>query len=150
MKLAEALIQRADNKKRIEQLKKRLTENAKVQEGDKPNENPTEILTELDSLLTNQQLLIDKINTTNHNTQLGSGTLASEITKRDMLLKKHAILSSFLEAGKVKIDRYSRTEIKHEVTFNVSETQKQADELAKKIRKIDTGIQEKNWTVNLS
>jgi hypothetical protein len=36
MKLAEALILRADNKKRFEQLRQRLMNNAKVQEGDKP------------------------------------------------------------------------------------------------------------------
>jgi hypothetical protein len=33
MKLAEALVQRADKKKRIEQLKQRILRNAKVQEG---------------------------------------------------------------------------------------------------------------------
>lgn len=124
MKLAEALIQRADNKKRIGQLNNRLSENAIVQEGDKPNEDPMKVLAELESLLVEQQALIYRINATNHNTKLGNGTLSSEITKRDVLLKKHAILSSFLEAGKVRVDRYSRTEIKYSVTFNVSEMQK--------------------------
>lgn len=149
MKLAEALIKRADNKKRIEQLKKRLTENAQVQEGDKPNENPMDILKEIELLLLEQESLINKINKTNQNTILGKNTLASEIAKRDMLLKKHAILSAFLEAGKVKIDRYSRTEIKSKSTFNIVDIQVQADEVAKKIRQVDTAIQEKNWTVAL-
>ena len=43
MKLAEALILRADCQKRIAQLKSRLLTNAKVQEGDKPAEAPQEL-----------------------------------------------------------------------------------------------------------
>ena len=40
MKLAEALILRADCQRHIEQLKQRLLRNVKVQEGDKPSEDP--------------------------------------------------------------------------------------------------------------
>jgi len=40
MKLAEALILRADIQKRIEQLKSRLADNAKGQEGENPSEEP--------------------------------------------------------------------------------------------------------------
>ena len=43
MKLAEALILRADCQKRIAQLKSRLLVNAKVQEGDAPAETPREL-----------------------------------------------------------------------------------------------------------
>ena len=43
MKLAEALILRADCQKRIAQLKSRLLTNAKVQEGDAPAEPPQEL-----------------------------------------------------------------------------------------------------------
>jgi hypothetical protein len=40
MKLAEALVQRADVQKRIEQLRKRIKAGAQVQEGEEPPENP--------------------------------------------------------------------------------------------------------------
>lgn len=50
MKLAEALMERSDLKTRIEQLAARLNENAKVQEGDEPAENPAELLDELNRL----------------------------------------------------------------------------------------------------
>ena len=43
MKLAEALSLRADLQKTIAQLKTRLKNCSKVQEGDKPIENPEEI-----------------------------------------------------------------------------------------------------------
>ena len=48
MKLAEALILRADYQKRLEQLKQRLVRNAKVQEGDSPAENPPTLIEELE------------------------------------------------------------------------------------------------------
>jgi ABC-type hemin transport system substrate-binding protein len=48
MKLAEALILRADTQKRIEQLKQRLNANARVQQGEKPAEDPKKLMTELD------------------------------------------------------------------------------------------------------
>jgi hypothetical protein len=41
MKLAEALLRRADCQKCLEQLKARLLRNAKVQEGDDPAEDPS-------------------------------------------------------------------------------------------------------------
>ena len=50
MKIAEALIERADIQKRIEQLRDRLSSNALVQEGEEPAEDPTSLLTELDRL----------------------------------------------------------------------------------------------------
>ncbi|HLE62568.1 MAG TPA: DIP1984 family protein [Pyrinomonadaceae bacterium] len=50
MRLAEALILRADCQKRFEQLKSRLGTNAKIQEGDKPAENPHELISELESV----------------------------------------------------------------------------------------------------
>ena len=47
MKLAEALQIRADLQKRIAQMPMRLNNNAKVQEGSSPSENPQELLDEL-------------------------------------------------------------------------------------------------------
>ena len=40
MKLAEALIERADLQRRLEQLKQRLNQNAQYQEGEEPAEEP--------------------------------------------------------------------------------------------------------------
>ena len=44
MKLAEALIQRADHRKRLDQLRERLVRVARVQEGDAPAEDPAALL----------------------------------------------------------------------------------------------------------
>ena len=65
MKLAEALILRADCEKRIAQLKSRLLVNAKVQEGDKPAEIPQELIGELEHVARELLDLIKSINKTN-------------------------------------------------------------------------------------
>lgn len=51
MKLAEALSNRADLQRRISQLKGRLKDSAKVQEGDTPAEDVETLFLELDSCL---------------------------------------------------------------------------------------------------
>ncbi len=59
MKLAEALILRADCQKRIAQLKSRLLTNAKVQEGDAPAETPQDLIVELERAAS--ELLVSQI-----------------------------------------------------------------------------------------
>ena len=51
MKLAEALSIRADLQKKVAQLKERIKESAKVQEGDEPCDNVEELYKELDEAL---------------------------------------------------------------------------------------------------
>lgn len=58
MKLAEALSLRADLQKRISQLKPRLKNNSKIQEGDEPAEKVEDLHTELDELLSQLEILI--------------------------------------------------------------------------------------------
>ena len=48
MKLAEALQERADLNARIEQLRERMAQNALVQEGERPAEDPAELMREFD------------------------------------------------------------------------------------------------------
>lgn len=50
MKLAEALQERADLNRRIEQLNSRLYRNSKVQQGRNPEEDPAELISELGRL----------------------------------------------------------------------------------------------------
>ena len=51
MKLAEALQERADLNRRIEQLNARLYRNSKVQQGRNPEEDPAELISELDGCI---------------------------------------------------------------------------------------------------
>lgn len=149
MKIAEALILRADIQKRIAQLKTRLNNNAKVQENEEPAENPELLLTELENLISQLNDLIVKINRTNTLSKIDGISLVELIAKKDTLSQKAGILREFIEIASQKVDLYSATEIKVFSTVNVSEQQKKLDKLSKEIRETDTKLQQANWTIDL-
>ena len=146
MKLAEALILRADIQKRIEQLKSRLADNAKVQEGEKPSEEPKALLAELDALTGELERLIVRINLT----KADGKSLTELIAKRDVLTLKAGALRAFAQAAAQKVEIYSRSEIKILSTVDVAALQKQVDELARQIRQLDTTLQGANWQTELT
>ena len=149
MKLAEALILRADLQKRIDQLRVRLNNNAKVQENDEPSEKPEDLLNELDSNINQLKVLIKQINKTNCVTISNGQTLADLIAERDTLTLKSNILRGFLNIAGQKVNLYSTTEIKIMSTVDVSALQKELDLLSKKIRETDTELQQANWLTEL-
>ncbi len=150
MKLAEALILRSDCQKRIEQLRERLSRNAKVQEGDEPSEKPEDILNELDNVLKQLDDLIRRINKTNSATPFENDmTLSDALTKRDVMLLKHKILSNLTREASSRRDVFTRSEVKYISTVNIQDIQRQADELSKECRELDSKIQENNWKVEL-
>ncbi len=150
MKLAEALILRADCQKRIEQLRQRLLRNAKVQEGDKPAEEPMELRQELERVSAELTQLIKRINKTNSAIELESGvTLSDALAIRDTLKLRHGIYRELAQAAIITQDRYSKSEVKFKSTINVAEIQKQADQLAKEHRELDAKIQGANWLTEL-
>lgn len=149
MKLAEALILRADLQKRIDQLRVRLNNNAKVQENDEPSEKPEELLNELDNNINQLKILIKQINKTNCVTISNGQTLADLIAERDTLTLKSNILRGFLNIAGQKVNLYSTTEIKIMSTVDVPALQKELDLLSKKIRETDTELQQANWLTEL-
>lgn len=149
MKIAEALILRADIQKRIAQLRTRLNNNAKVQENEEPAENPELLLTELENLISQLNDLIVKINRTNTLSKIDGISLVELIAKKDTLSQKAGILREFIEIASQKVNLYSTTEIKVFSTVNVSELQKKLDKLSKEIRETDTKLQQANWTIDL-
>ncbi len=150
MKLAEALILRADCQKRAEQLKQRLLRNAKVQEGDKPAEDPKELAKEFERVSEELMQLIQRINRTNSATEFEPGvTLTDALATRDVIRLKHAVYQELAQAATVTQARYSKSEVKFQSVVNVAGTQKQADELAREYRELDARIQEANWRTEL-
>src|SRR5260370_22784953 len=86
MKLAEALVVRADLQKRIEQLRARLRQSVLVQEGEQPPEDPSELLAEAARLVDELARLIFRINRANLATTLPNGvSLTEAIARRDAL-----------------------------------------------------------------
>ena len=92
MKLATALSERADLQRRITELGGRLNNNAKVQDGEKPSEDPNELLNELNKDFERLEELIARINYTNNETKSGDRTLTDLIAKRDCLRQKIGIM----------------------------------------------------------
>jgi len=162
MKLAEALIRRSDTQKRVQQLQDRIARSSKVQEGDEPPENPLHLLEELDRALEDLVHLIKSINRTNSVTMLDEGmSLADALAERDILaLKRKILIDTIVEAtsdadtgyrhsGRRPPMRYSKSELRYIRQVDVEDLQKQADDLARRHRELDTRIQETNWTVEL-
>ncbi|WP_103593879.1 DIP1984 family protein [Campylobacter concisus] len=149
MKLAQALILRADTQKRLEQLKGRLLDNAKMQENERPSEDPKLLLKELDRLSDELFRLILAINLTNSSAKFEGASLTEMIAKKDTLSQKASVLRDFAKSASQKVDLYSNSEIKILSSVDVAMLQKQIDELSKEIRELDMKLQEANWQVDL-
>ena len=149
MKLAEALQERADLNTRIEQLRDRAQNNALVQEGEKPAEDPKALVKELDECLARLEHLIATINMTNSVTKAGDSTLTELIARRDVLKLKLSAYRDIIYVAGRSVTRARGTEIKIIPVLKAAELQKKADELAREIRITDNLIQQTNWTVDL-
>ncbi len=150
MKLAEALILRADMQKTVEQLKDRLFNNAKVQEGDTPGENPMDLMDELERVTDELVSIVQRINRTNVTTLLNPDmTIADALAVRDMLKSKHSIYRDLAYSATTSQKRLTRSEIKFISTVNIKEVQDKADTFAKQHRELDASIQGLNWSTEL-
>lgn len=149
MKLAEALIERSDLQTRIDAMQQRLMNNARVQDGETPAEDPLALMRELDAMSARVEELIRRINLTNAETEIDGTSITALIAHRDCLTKKTGILRNFLAAASSLTQRASRTEIVIRSTVSVADLQKQVDELSREIRVTDTKIQAANWTTEL-
>ncbi|MBQ4381263.1 MAG: DIP1984 family protein [Oscillospiraceae bacterium] len=149
MKLAQALTERSEIQKKVEELSTRLSNNAKVQEGEKPSEDPQALVTELNSALDRLEFLMARINLTNSKTLADGVTVTELIARRDCLKKRLGIMRGFLDRASSRVDRYSKTEIRIVATVDVAELQRQLDQVSKELRQTDEKIQELNWTTEL-
>lgn len=150
MKLAEALIERADLQRRLAQLNQRLQQNAQYQEGEQPAEDPAILLDEYSTAAAQLSALIVKINLANNRIQLENGTtMVAALAERDRLKVYHSTLISLANAAMPEQSRYSRSEIKSLAAVNIKQIRQQADEVAKQHRLLDTQIQQANWLNDL-
>jgi hypothetical protein len=150
MKIGEALTLRSDIQTRIAELMKRLNESARVQEGERPHEDPQKLLQEFDALADELEELVRRINRSNLSVTLADGrSLTEALARRDSLTLRHRMLRALAESAGEKHDRYSRTEIKVLSTVDVAAIRHSADELARERRELDVAIQEANWANEL-
>lgn len=150
MKLAEALIERAEIQKKNSQLISRITSNAMVQEGDVPSEQPEQLIAEYEANMERFLVLVQRINDTNSNTLFDDAiTVAAAIAKRDFLGAKIRSFRTIYESATIKSERYSQKEVKFVRCIDAKALQDAIGRMSKEYREIDTKLQGINWTVDL-
>ena len=150
MKLAEALIHRADLKQRLAQLHERIVRNAKHQEGDPPAEDPTILLKEFEGVVSDYEDTIARINRTNLVAKLeDSTTLTEAIARRDGLLVRIGTYRKLAAEATVVAQRGLKTEVKFVASVDVRGIQTEADRLSRAHRELDARIQAANWANDL-
>ena len=150
MKLAEALIERAEIQKKNRQLIDRIKDNANIQEGDLPPEKPEELIAVYEGNMVRFLELVQRINETNCKKPFDeTRSIADAIALRDCLASKIRAYREFYESATIKLNRYSQKEIKTVRCIDAKEMQNQIDRFSKEYRQIDTKLQSINWTVDL-
>ena len=149
MKLAEALQERADLRRKIDMLAERLGNNALVQEGDVPAEDPVGLLRELDGTMARLEELVAAINRTNSQTLVDGRTITELIARRDSLGAKVSILRKLVSKTSTPQARHTRSEVRYVRAVDVAVLQGEADWLAKELRLVDNALQKANWETDL-
>jgi len=152
MKLAEALALRAESTRRIEQLRGRVVDNARYQEGEEPAEDAASLLAQTGEACAEMESLIRRINRTNAVARLGAGTITDALARRDVLKLRHSVITAAANAAAGREHGWSR-QLRSELTFisalPVADLRAQADDVARRIRELDTDIQRTDWEVDL-
>ena len=150
MKVGEALQRRSDNQKRMTDLQNRIVRCAVVQEGDKPPEDPAQLLAELDRLHAETLSYVQRINRTNAATRFSDGaTLADAIAERESLKKQRQRFMAAADASTEQQGRYLHSEIRVIRTMDAAALRKRADQLARDARDLDIRIQAMNWEIDV-
>jgi hypothetical protein len=156
MRLAEALSLRADAQKRVQQLRARIEASARYQEGEEPAEDAAALVAEASEVLDELEDLIRRINRTNAASELETGrTITDGIAERDVLKLRHALLAGAADAAAgvpgpgARVRRQMRSELREVSALPVGALREQADDIARRLRDLDTRIQQRNWEVEL-
>lgn len=149
MKLAEALQERADLNRKLDELRRRLGNNVLTQEGEAPAEDPAALLRELDAAVARLETLMTQINLTNCRTKADGMTLTELIAKKDALMLKLSAYRDLVYTAGQSTSRARGTEIRVVAVLKASELQQQVDEMAKEVRRLDNLLQETNWKTKL-
>lgn len=149
MKLAEALQERADLARRIDQLESRLMNNVLMQEGEKPAESPDELLEELDRCIARSEELMRRINLTNTAVLVDGQPLTALLAKRDCLKRQLSVWRNAVSTASQTARRATRSEIRIMSAIDVPALQKRVDDTAKTLRQTDNAIQAANWLNDL-
>lgn len=150
MKLAEALLLRADVQKKLASLQARAQKYSVVQEGERPAEDPNALLREAEAVAAELARLVYAINRANLGHTIRTGeSITAALAKRDALALRHRILVGVVESCAKPAERYGTKEIRWVATVDAAALQAEADRLAKEIRDLNAAIQEAGWRVEI-
>lgn len=155
MKLAEALLLRADRNRTYQQLLSRIHASARYQEGEPPPEDARELIAAASSALEELERLIRDINRTNSATAMADGrSISDALAERDVLRLRYSLMTSAADAASGggqhgRLLRATRSELKVITDLDVRALRQQAAELAQRTRELDARIQELNWTTEM-
>ena len=149
MKLAEALQERADLNRKIDELGRRIRQNVLVQQGEKPNEDPNAMFEELKAAVDRLETVIRQINFSNCKHRVGGRTLTEIIARKDTLKMLYNAHRDALSAATQSTSRARGTEIKILPVVDVKALRRETDEIAKEIRMLDNALQQANWNFDL-
>lgn len=151
MLLAEALVERADAQTRLSELERRISENARVQEGDAPSEDPDVLLEEAAEVISRLRRLIVAINATNATTTMPDGmTVTEALARRDELATRIRLLLQAGKAAAAHVPRFGRAEIRDVAMLDVKALREEADRLREERRALDVELQRVNWSAELA
>lgn len=150
MKLAEALVLRADLQKRMGQVKQRAIASATYQEGAEPAEDAVALKRDYDRMSGELAKLVERINRTNLVVQVPGGeTVTTALAERDALSQRRSFATDLAATATTGQMRMLRTELRMVSAVPVAELQREADDLARRFRELDTAIQATNWSADL-
>lgn len=163
MKLAEALIERANIKKTTQDILNRINQNLIVDEGEEPDEHPQTLFTELESFHTRYRTLIHAINRTNTETMLetslGRISIMEAISYRDFMDTRIQYLRSILQTLQSgRNERYEQLiygdprppeKIKQVKLLKAIEVRSELDKTSKERRELDSALQAANWNTEV-
>ncbi len=149
MKIAEALQERKDLQRKIQQLSSRISSSALVQEGETPLENPQNLIEELNKSVDRLNYLIKAINITNGSISVNGKRIIEIISELSTLKIKLDIYRTIAnEASRIN-ERVSGTEIKLVCAISVEDLRKQIDAMEEQYRTLDNTLQQSNWLYDL-
>ena len=150
MLLAEALAERAEAQRRLEQVQARIHRILRVQEGENPPESPDEVLTEMDKILDRLQMLVRRINKTNSVTAIDEyQSIADAIAYRDIALRRRKLYSEIATRASTTPKRYRGSELKDVSTVATNDLQQEVDRISDYCCELDTKVQKLSWQVQL-
>lgn len=140
MKLAEALLLRAEQNRAYEQLRARIATSARHQEGEEPPENAPELVERALAVLDELEGLIRRINRTNSTSVMGDGrTISDALAERDVLRLRYTLLNGAADvaSGQGQRGAYmrsTRSELKVITELDVAGLRRRASEVARRTR----------------